>query len=309
MTAAFCRLISHSRVAPRPSQNARGSLCAAKTRGDKDITIKRICRASSNAIPPPSSKDDFANKKPIRLREPSQSTTPKTKWIGFDLDDTLHRFTPASQKAATKVFEHIINSHPDLTMGRLSDQYKQICKEYVTSFTDGRSSRSYRSERMQQLLKRSGISTTSADELVDIYAAGLAESLELEDGASDVLRKIKGEGLNVAVITEGPHDAQEWTIKKLGLSKMIDRLITSNKERISKKNGLFDVFIERTRAQASECFVVGDSIDNDILPANKSGIKTIYFDPKNKGPDEVATHRVSHLKDLLKILHPPGDAG
>jgi putative hydrolase of the HAD superfamily len=231
------------------------------------------------------------------------------KWIGFDLDDTLHRFTSAAHIATAGVFEHIRSRHPELALHELEDRYKQIRKEYVTSFTDGRPSRLYRLERMQQLLKRSGLALTAAEELVDIYKQGLERSLTLEEGALDLLKSLKQDGHKLAVITEGPHDAQEWTIQQLGLSKQIDRLFTSNKERVSKKDGLFNVLMGHVNAQPFECLIVGDSIEHDIKPATKAGLKTIYFNRLNTQAHPIATYTVHHLQDVLTIVRQSGGWG
>jgi phosphoglycolate phosphatase-like HAD superfamily hydrolase len=97
------------------------------------------------------------------------------------------------------------------------------------------------------------------DELAHTYEAALEDSLELKCGALSLLTHIKAMGKKIVVITEGPQDAQEKTLEKLGLKDKIDFLATTNLFRVSKVDGLFSKVLEQLKIGASDMVYVGDS--------------------------------------------------
>ena len=106
------------------------------------------------------------------------------RWIGFDLDDTLHYFKRASGRAAEAVFRDVerqFGARPD----ELSTAYREILSAAQSShFSQPKSSREYRAERFGALLRRFACDPDpQMDRLLDIYDAALCEALELRPGA------------------------------------------------------------------------------------------------------------------------------
>ena len=67
-------------------------------------------------------------------------------------------------------------------------------------------------------------------------------------------------------------------LEKIGLLKYIDLVIASAEEGVAKPDlRIFQIALERTNCKPEESVMVGDRIDNDIIPANKIGIKTHGF--------------------------------
>jgi len=77
---------------------------------------------------------------------------------------------------------------------------------------------------------------------LDIYKNSLQATLELKPSALSLLQSLKRLDGKVIVITEGPQDAQEWTVQELGIAPYIDILVTTNEVGKSKVDGLFSVF-------------------------------------------------------------------
>ena len=59
-----------------------------------------------------------------------------------------------------------------------------------------------------------------------------------------LLPYLRSIGKKIVIITEGPQDAQEWTIEKLGLAEHVDVLVIMNKFGKSKIEGLFARVLE-----------------------------------------------------------------
>jgi putative hydrolase of the HAD superfamily len=98
------------------------------------------------------------------------------------------------------------------------------------------------------------------DELAAVYKTQLKLSLELKEGAMSLLAYLKSIGKKIIVITEGPQDAQEWTLENLGPSKYVDYLATTNHFGVSKVDGLFEKVLAEVGIEAEELAYVGDSL-------------------------------------------------
>lgn len=111
---------------------------------------------------------------------------------------------------------------------------------------------------------------------MDTYDTALGESLELKPGADQALRAAKRGGLSVVVISEGPHDAQQTTIERLGIAPWVDLLVTSGGEGTSKSHDLFGRALARAGCDPAEIVFVGDSLERDVGPASALGITCFY---------------------------------
>lgn len=205
------------------------------------------------------------------------AVAPGLSWIGFDLDDTLHYFKRASVKASEAVFSDV-ERQSGIGVDELSEAYAEILRRaQSTHFTQPKTAREYRAARFGALLEELGQEPApQLDRLVDSYDAALGEALELKPGASKALAAAKQAGLSVMVISEGPHDAQETTIERLGIAAGVDLLITSACEGKSKGDGLFERALERAGCEPHKVLCVGDSVDRDIVPAAALGMATAY---------------------------------
>lgn len=219
---------------------------------------------------------------------------------GFDLDDTLHPFRKASQSAATEVINHI-SSYGHIPANELATSYSEIlAQKPASAFTDGRSSDEYRKERFAALLQRHGLAADEAHLvlLAALYKAVLANALEIKPGALTLLPCLRSIGKKVVIVTEGPQDAQEWTIEQLGLSEHIDTLVTTNKFGKSKTDGLFASDLHSLGIEGGDMVYVGDNYARDIVPAREQGITTIHF---SEGEGEVLSQQGTRVNSLLMI--------
>ena len=152
-----------------------------------------------------------------------KSSLSSKNWVEFDLDDTLHEFRKASAQASSSVFA-AIQKDSGVDVCDLKTSYSDILRSKTASaFADGRTSTEYRRERFTLLLQayKLEINDTKMDYLLDIYKSNLKAALTLKAGALQLIKKIKSFGKKVIIVTEGPQDAQEWTIEELGLRHML----------------------------------------------------------------------------------------
>ena len=98
-------------------------------------------------------------------------------------------------------------------------------------------------------------------------------------------------------------------LEKLGLLKYIDMVVASAEEGVSKPDPrIFRIALDRVDCKTDEAVMVGDRIDNDILPANKLGMTTVWIKQGLGGlceptcEAEMPDCTISELSELIKIF-------
>ncbi|KAJ5087848.1 hypothetical protein N7456_011464 [Penicillium angulare] len=249
-------------------------------------------------------------------------------WFGFDLDDTLHEFRKASSQASEHAFA-TINSAEDVEIAALRTTYQKILSTTTANaFTDGRSSTEYRRDRFSQLLHAHGVDDADDDIIPDdtpdpdgflskttlvlaSYKRALESNLSLKPGVVDLFQTLRELGKKIIVITEGPADAQEWTVQKLGIKSYIDVLVTTNEVGKSKVDGLFDVVLKKHGISNEDIVYFGDNEVRDVKAASESGILAVLYDEKKDSElDNLEKLRIGSWESLQKmILEGDGKSG
>ncbi|EYB25325.1 hypothetical protein FG05_08307 [Fusarium graminearum] len=207
-------------------------------------------------------------------------------WFGFDLDDTLHEFRKASRAATTHCLNHIANkSQP--TLRDLQDQYAIILKQGTAeAFTDG-------------FHRRQDFPRLSSSPLychVEPFRIGPRRR------ATSLLQAIKRSGRKIAVITEGPQDAQERAVRDLGIEQYVDFLATTNYFGVAKTSGLFGKVLEHLNVQSHAMVFTGDSQERDIEPATKEGIYAIHLAEDQTEPLVLQRRSVNSLDVVARLI-------
>lgn len=94
-----------------------------------------------------------------------------------------------------------------------------------------------------------------------------------------------------------------------GVLQYIDLVVSSAEEGVSKPDPrIFEIALNRSGCLPEECIMIGDRIDNDILPANQMGMHTIWIrqglgqywtiSSKSETPDATVL-TLTELSDLL----------
>ncbi len=96
-----------------------------------------------------------------------------------------------------------------------------------------------------------------------------------------------------------------------GLLQYIGLVVASAEEGLSKPDPkIFQIALERSGCQPQEAIMIGDRIDNDILPANRLGMHTIWIKQgfgqywRMTRKEEIPDHTVNNLTELCPLLLP-----
>jgi putative hydrolase of the HAD superfamily len=134
------------------------------------------------------------------------------------------------------------------------------------------------------------------------------EQIHLLPGIPEILEMAGKAGVFLGMISNGSPAHQRMKYHALGLEAYIPpaRLLVSGDAGVHKPDpAIFHLYLEKMNLEAGECWYIGDSYENDIIPANKTGLHTILVrweeDPVHK-TYEKAEQRFSSVEELKKFL-------
>jgi putative hydrolase of the HAD superfamily len=233
-----------------------------------------------------------------------RSALQEKKWFGFDLDDTLHEFRKSSKLAIDETLK-AISETCKVPIHDLQERYSKVLADKTSSaFVEGKTSHEYREERFRAVLQHFSRDVCEKDmqRFLATYEETLTKALELKCGALDLLETLRAMGKKIAVITEGPQDAQERTMRALGLVDKVDFLATTNAFGVSKTTGLFERVMDHLKIGPADMVFVGDNEKRDMDPATRLDIYGIHYAETENFSLDVYPAKINTLKKLQYIL-------
>lgn len=151
-----------------------------------------------------------------------------------------------------------------------------------------------------------GISREQAEDFYRLYKKHLY-SMKLNPQIVAMLDFAKTHFENLGIITNGHGEHQRNKIKTLGLEKWISRdlIIISGEHGCPKPDKrLFEIAQKKSGKSSGELLIIGDSFQNDIVPASELGWHTIWINlyGENFTPPEYAVIEVSEIPAILGSL-------
>ncbi|KAF1958133.1 hypothetical protein CC80DRAFT_409037 [Byssothecium circinans] len=242
----------------------------------------------------------------------------KAKWFAFDLDDTLHESRRASTAAITAVLSAIIRdfsaththpSHP-LTLADLQTQYTKTKtpapQPSTTAFTDnGNPSPQHQHHTFRLLATLSAFPLTPTDaqlaSYTSLYETTFTANLELKCGVVELFTTLHSLGKKIAVVMEGPEDAQLRTIEHLGLRKWVQYVVEASRDR--RGAGTTEGLYGELGVRAEEVVVVGGWGDGDGEDAGVVGVEEregVWFGGGEEGRVRVRVNTLKKLEGLVR---------
>ncbi|MGF9697691.1 HAD family hydrolase [Paenibacillus sp. MABNR03] len=134
------------------------------------------------------------------------------------------------------------------------------------------------------------------------------KELEKPFAAADAVLKELSRHYRIGIIAnQSPGTAER--LESYGLRRYVDVLACSAEEGVSKPDPeLYAVALKQAGCEPGEAVMIGDRIDNDIIPAKKLGMRTIRilqgygrFQPELEG-QEHADWTIESLEQLIPLL-------
>lgn len=123
-----------------------------------------------------------------------------------------------------------------------------------------------------------------------------------------VLESLKSNGYRLGIIANQVYGTKS-RLQKWNILKYFDVIIASAEEGVSKPDlRIFQLALQQAQCEAKHCVMVGDRLDNDIAPANKIGMKTVWIKQgfaKYSFPickEEKADYVINSLTDIVDLF-------
>ncbi|EKQ50528.1 MULTISPECIES: HAD-IA family hydrolase [unclassified Clostridium] len=221
----------------------------------------------------------------------------------FDLDDTLYNYKDINEIAINKVCEYIckqlnIDKNTFYTAFELG---RENTKKFMTYDCAAKHNRII---YFQKTLESLGVNPIAyALEMYDIYWNTMLETMELNCGVIELFEYLKRNKIKIAVCTDLTTHIQHRKLRKLGIDKYIDCIVTSEEAGFEKPNPImFKLCLDKLGLQPQETFYVGDSFKKDIIGAYNMGSAPIWFAEKenyiiNKDIE------FEHIKSITEVIN------
>ena len=133
------------------------------------------------------------------------------------------------------------------------------------------------------------------------------EDEELYDDTVYVLERLSKK-YKIGVIANQSLGTAE-RLEQKGILKYIDLVIASAEEGVSKPDRrIFDIALSRAHCKPENAVMIGDRVDNDIVPGKRIGMKTIWIKQgfgkywKISSDEEKADYSVDTLTEIVSIM-------
>lgn len=221
--------------------------------------------------------------------------------IFFDLDHTLWDFNENSKHAFSKIFKI---KKIDLELEKFLKIYNIVNQKYWKLYRKNLISHQYlRIKRLEESFYLSGflLSSNDLDQINDLYIRLLTSFNNLIPGSLDLIKFLK-RNYRLSIITNGFEDIQLKKIKNSGLKNYFDQVITADKVGFKKPNPkIFKKALKKNNLDSSNCLMIGDTVEADIIGALKINMKAIHFNSNNEKKHKLCpiVYRLIDIKRLF----------
>lgn len=162
------------------------------------------------------------------------------------------------------------------------------------------------------LEKRGAYSSWLVDSCCKLLRLASRERLQLFPDTRDFLRKVRGFGLSVAVVSNAQRSFISQESRMLGLVPFVDRFVISTEYGFLKPDTrLFLIACDLLRVRPEEAVHIGDDAFRDVVGPKRIGMRSVLvrrqqkmFEESDYRPDFVARDLSEALSWLSKFVRP-----
>ncbi|OUM64874.1 hypothetical protein PIROE2DRAFT_8263 [Piromyces sp. E2] len=224
------------------------------------------------------------------------------KTIYFDLDDTLFFRKDAFSIAFDNFFQNKYSDLKDTANDRCRIRGDEVFYQAQNETITTEENYIY---RYQKGFSDVGIEITKeqALEFYNSYQNAL-DNLKLNPDVISMLQYAKANFEKLGIITNGESSHQRDKIKNLGLDQWIDSdlIVISGEHGCAKPDKhLFEIAAQKANKKNNDLIIIGDSLQNDIIPAYEMGWHTIWINlyEETTQPPE---YEVKYVKEIQTIF-------
>ena len=225
--------------------------------------------------------------------------------ILFDLDDTLADSSGTEEIVWEVVADTIAEHVPGVERAELRRRYLDVLERHYAELAAGRIDfLTFRRRRLEDALSPWG---EVSDELLERYVAAksrIADELQPFPQAVATVRALRGAGIRVGVLTNGPSDFQRRKLEVSGLGPELDAIAISEELGAAKpEREAFERALALLGTRAEETAMVGDSLANDVAGGLAAGLAAVVWMPgRRDGELPAGAHLARELAEVPALL-------
>lgn len=227
------------------------------------------------------------------------------KHIFFDLDQTLWDFERCSAETLSELFyNYNLENDCNFNCNELINKFHKVNDLLWGKFSAGKiTKKELRDSRFRIVFDELKY---LREDLIEVFAENYLLNCpkkgHLVPYAKEVLDYLSHK-YELHIITNGFEEVQHLKIDRAGLTKYFKEVITSENAGFRKpEKEIFSYALRKVNCQSSNCLMIGDNLEADMLGASNSFIDTVYFNPKKVKYYLSVTHEISCLSELKEIL-------
>jgi len=229
------------------------------------------------------------------------------KHILFDLDHTLWDYELNSREVLLELHEKYqlrdrTSISPDDFILGFERENDKLWQMYNLGEIEGEVLRKIRFKNILQAMDVNQIPDSELIEMGREYVSLCPWKKNLVPYAFEILHYLS-RNYQLHVITNGFDQQQFIKLSNAGLAPYFDQIVTSEKAGHKKPNlGIFEFTLNSITATYSDCIMIGDNLEADIIGARNANIDQIYFNPRGKQHQETITYEIGCLSEIKEIL-------
>jgi putative hydrolase of the HAD superfamily len=229
----------------------------------------------------------------------------RLRGILFDLDDTLADSSGTEEVVWERVADVIDEHVPGVDRAELRRRYLEVLEGHYGELAAGRIDFvTFRRRRLADALSPWG---EVSDELLERYVEAksrIADEVRPFPQAVATVRALRGAGVRVGVLTNGPSDFQRRKLEVSGLGRELDAIAISEELGAAKpEREAFERALGLLGTRAEETAMVGDSLANDVAGGLAAGLAAVVWMPgRREGELPAGAHLARELAQVPALL-------
>ncbi len=203
------------------------------------------------------------------------------KALILDLDNCLYPYEPCNKAGIDIVIKKLqsLTGKKKQELIQLYQQAREDTKKYTEKTASSHSRLLYIQKLTELIYKKTDIKLITA--LHENFWKAYIKKIVLYEGVLDILRYLKENNIQIAIVTDLTTDIQMKKLLKTGLNEYITYLVTSEESGQDKPHpDNFYLTLKKLNLKKEEVLMIGDDGKKDIKGAEAYGIKAILAQPE-----------------------------
>lgn len=237
--------------------------------------------------------------------------------VFFDLGGTLFRYRDVQRATSGALLEATRRLGIEAPRRELGRAYGRASREVIARYADRPFYLHRDLFRDTFVAYAEALGAKAAEADFDVYARGLREALVehmvLREDCLETLRRLRGKGLGLSIVSNIDDDQLHPIVESSGLAEHLDHWTSSEEAGSCKPDPrFFHLALEKAGVDAGRVLFVGDSPEHDVDGAKAVGMTAVLIaeeddpSPLQSGRrTALPDHRIRRLAELLALV----DAG